>query len=109
MNDDMFIFGMKASAYGGGGDTGKAFPSSDAADFGSGARFVPGEVTLARRRGENVRFVQDCGGQCCWYWELKHGKRIYHFEGLTYDRLGGEPCRNCGNANTSGGAVEKSA
>ena len=59
--NDMGAFGLIANAMGGGGDRGQSFPHSDAEDFTRGVRFVPGEVTLARRRGEVVEFVQKCG------------------------------------------------
>jgi hypothetical protein len=31
-------------------------PASDAQDFRDGARYIPGEVTIARRNGERVTF-----------------------------------------------------
>ncbi len=39
-----------------GGDRGASFPESDVKDLEMGARYIPGEVTLARRRGEKVHF-----------------------------------------------------
>lgn len=73
---DMFAsFGAMISALGGGGDRGNSFPASDAEDLASGARWIPGEVTLARRRGEQVRFDQTTPN---WYWELSEGSRIKH-------------------------------
>ena len=51
-SDPMAGFGALINALGGGGDQGNMFPQSDADDFASGARFVPGEVTLARRAGQ---------------------------------------------------------
>jgi hypothetical protein len=58
MNDNQFMygFGMIANALGGGGDAGQSFPRSDAEDFSNGARYIPGEVTLARRDGKKVVF-----------------------------------------------------
>ena len=52
----MYAFGRIANALGGGGDYGQCFPASDADDLGNGARYIPGEVTMARRRGEKVSF-----------------------------------------------------
>lgn len=54
MSAFMAVFGALANQ--GGGDRGEAFPRSDAEDFKNGARYIPGEVTLARRRGEKVTF-----------------------------------------------------
>jgi hypothetical protein len=56
MSAEMGLFGMLANALGGGGDRGQAFPASDAADFQAGARYIPGEVTMARREGKHVTF-----------------------------------------------------
>ena len=105
-------FGTLINALGGGGDRGNSFPASDADEMMNGARFIPGEVTLARRRGEQVQFVQNCG-MCCWYWEMSDGTRIYHWERGTYESIHranekseGEkagPCPHCGNENTNGG------
>lgn len=47
-----------------------AFPSDDAKDMANGARFIPGDVTLARRVGQPVNFVQACPNSVCWYWEF---------------------------------------
>lgn len=55
-NQFMYAFCMLANALGGGGNKGKAFPEDDAIDFSNGARYIPEEVTLARRRGERVVF-----------------------------------------------------
>lgn len=55
-NDIMYAFGMLANAMGGGGDEGQGFPRSDAEDFSNGARYIPGEVTLARREGKKIVF-----------------------------------------------------
>lgn len=52
----MYAFGMIANAMGGGGDIGQSFPRSDADDFSNGARYIPGEVTIARRKGGKVLF-----------------------------------------------------
>lgn len=112
-------FGLLMSAFGGGGDSGNMFPASDAEDLALGARFIPGEVTMARREGQKVTFNQPCNA-CCWYWEFPDGTRVYHFDQTTYNAIGrvnnpdrwGEegvkagPCPNCGNEHTGGGTVE---
>jgi hypothetical protein len=72
---------------GGDGDRGNMFPASDADDFGKGARFIPSEVTLARRRGEKVMFVQECNNQCCWYWLMEDGIRIYHWNRADFEAI----------------------
>ena len=106
------------------GDTGSAFPRSDAEDMSKGARFVPGEVTLARRAGKKVNFVTICDPNC-WYWEMPDGSRFYHYEPLVYRHIGlanGREeindgnrtyfkdgpghCPRCGNINTRGGVVK---
>lgn len=38
------------------GDSDALFPMSDVSDFNKGARYIPGQVTDARRRGEHVQF-----------------------------------------------------
>lgn len=112
-------FGALISAMGGGGDRGNMFPQSDADDFASGARFVPGEVTLARRRGEKVNFVHTCS-PCCWYWEFEDGTRVYHWDRFTWQYIAeanghteedvkeAGPCPRCGNVHTNGGTVKPS-
>ena len=55
-NQLMYDFGKIINAMGGGGDFCQVFPESDTNDFSNGARYVPGQVTLARRRGEIVTF-----------------------------------------------------
>lgn len=115
---ELGAFGALISAMGGGGDAGNMFPQSDADDLRQGCRFIPGNVTVARRGGQTVRFVNSCG-PCCWYWEFSDGSRIYHYDPLTYASIGrhnhpdawpveGElagPCPNCGNPHTNGGDV----
>lgn len=115
-------FGALVSAFGGGGDAGNPFPASDAQDLAAGARYIPGEVTMARRRGEKVTFFSACGA-CCWYWEFPDGSRVYHLDQGTYNSIGranhpenwGEegvsagPCPNCGNQHTGGGTIEAPA
>lgn len=116
---EMAGFGALISAMSGGGDRGNAFPQSDADDFASGARFIPGEVTLARRRGEKVQFEQNCGNPNCWNWRMPNGQQIYHFDQFAYQQTadangqldengkvkdgGAGPCPRCGNEHTSGG------
>ena len=103
------------------GDTGASFPRSDAEDLSCGARFIPGEVTMARRQGKKVNFVGECSPNC-WYWQMPDGSRIYHYDPVTYTRIGrangrkvvddqygsnfeggAGPCPDCGNEHTSGG------
>lgn len=100
-----------ASLLGGGGDVNRAFPNSDADDMSSGARWIPGDVTLARRRGELVRFVRTCG-RCCWYWEFPAGHRIYHWDSIAnrviverdvHDANGVLCCPGCTNVHINGG------
>ena len=80
-NDDGLFaaFAALANALGGeqGRDRGAMMPQSDVDDFARGARFIPDEVTLARRAGQKVNFVQE-GGQKDWYWELPDGTRVNH-------------------------------
>ena len=117
----MAVFGALISAMGAGGDRGDIFPQSDADDLASGARFIPGEVTMARRRGERVNFVQNCNNSTCWYWEMPDGTRIYHqdrYVWLSIAKANGKwdgegefsgeagPCPNCGNTNTNGGTIK---
>lgn len=124
---ELAAFGFLANALdskGSGGDYGAMFPRSDAEDLSKGARFIPGEVTLARRAGKRVEFVTNCG-QNCWYWKMPDGTRIYHYDPITYDQIGrangrkeikekyhayfeGGPglCPHCGNPHTSGGEVK---
>jgi len=127
--NDMATFGFLINALdsrrGGDGDIGASFPRTDAEDMSKGARFIPGEVTLARRAGKKVNFVTECGPNC-WYWEMHDGTRIYHYDPMTYDQIGTAngrkavedkycdthfedgpgPCPRCGNANTSGGTIK---
>jgi hypothetical protein len=83
---DLADFGSLISAIGGGGDRGNSFPKSDADDIGKGARFIPAEVTYARRAGQVVMFVTNCG-PCCWFWEFPNGKRSYHYDADTYQSI----------------------
>lgn len=89
------------------GNTGTSFPRSDAEDLSRGLRFIPGEVTLARRRGENVEFVQTCGNPCCWYWKFQDNSRTYYWERGAYVANGKDkPCLLCQNPHTKGGHIE---
>jgi hypothetical protein len=125
--DELTLFAFLANAMGGGGDRGQSFPRSDAEDLSRGARFIPGEVTLARRRGEIVTFEQPCDySSCCWYWQFQDGSRSYHWNCLDfvnvarangvelkadeYGTLHGDPgpCPACGNPHMSGERVEYS-
>lgn len=77
--DELSTFGFLAAAMGGGGDRGQSFPQSDADDFGRGARFIPGEITMDRRAGKRVEFVQpDDDKPAEWYWLREDGSRIIH-------------------------------
>lgn len=123
---DLAAFGFLVNAVsrrrgGGDGDRDSVFPRSDAEDLSRGARFIPGDVTLARRDGRKVNFVTNCG-RCCWYWEMPDRSRIYHWERLTYEQIGrangrkadedgnfkegAGPCPNCGNPHTGGGTIK---
>lgn len=117
-----FLVNALDSRESGDGDTGRSFPRSDAEDLSKGVRFIPGEVTMARRAGQKVNFVTECGPNC-WYWGMPDGTRIYYFDRFTYNQIGaangremvnGEfkdgpgPCPRCGNVNTSGGTIKPS-
>ncbi len=125
---EMAAFGFLINALdgrrGGDGDIGSSFPRTDAEDMSRGARFIPGEVTMARRAGKKVCFVTECGPNC-WYWEMLDGTRIYHYDPMTHHSIGtangrkevkGEysthfedgagPCPHCGNPNTNGGTIK---
>ena len=102
--DDLTAFGFLANAIGGGGDKGQSFPQSDAEDLSKGLRFIPGEVTLARRRGERVPFVQNCSNPCCWYWQFPVGGRHYYWERSAWEQIKDEgKCPLCGNTHINGG------
>lgn len=122
-------FGALVNALSGGGDRGNIFPQSDSDELRQGARFIPGGVTDARRRGETVTFTQNCG-PCCWYWEFPDGTRTYHYDPITFREIGVQnngaewaksestssgfdgpagPCPNCGNEHTHGGTVAPAA
>lgn len=95
--------------------------NDDAYDFVKGARYINPDVTLARRYGQLVNFVQKCSCSCCWYWEFmkqatstgkilfEPGQRIYHFSRQEFefirDEHGGK-CPSCGNKHTSGATGE---
>ena len=126
---EIAAFGLLANALdsrkGGDGDIEASFPRTDAKDMSKGARFIPDEVTLARRDGKKVDFVTECGPNC-WYWEMPDGTRIYHYDPITYRQIGtangrkavkdkyGDthfengpgPCPQCGNVNTSGETIK---
>lgn len=53
---DFPTFMAAAALLSGGRNEGAAVPIDDATDVQNGARYIPGEVTLARRRGERVVF-----------------------------------------------------
>lgn len=122
---ELAAFGFLANALdrrkGGDGDTGASFPRSDAEDMSKGARFIPGSVTMARRDGQKVQFVTECGPNC-WYWQLPDGTREYHFDRGAYEHIGNAngrkkakdgyfkdgpgPCPDCSNPHTAGGTIK---
>lgn len=126
-DNPLATFGALLASMGGGVDVGATFPQSDADDLQNGAMFIPGEVTMARRRGEKVTFVTACNPNC-WYWEFKDGTRTYHFDQIMYQEIGiangrswqqnqyGDkkfpdgvgPCPRCGNEHTGGGTFPPS-
>jgi len=101
----LVMFGQLAAGFDGHQDRGATFPQSDADDLAKGARFIPGEVTMARREGRAVRFVQECSNRCCWYWALPNGKRAYHWAEYDYEAIKPGPCPTCGNPHIDGGTV----
>lgn len=119
--DETTMFGFLSNALSGGGDYGQSFPQSDAEDMSRGLRFIPGEVTVARRKGEQVVFTQPCHHRCCWYWQFANGSRTYYWERWDYEQIaeandkvkneegnypeGVGPCPDCGNRHTRGGHV----
>ncbi len=59
-----------------------AFPNSgvplaDADDSMAGATIIPSEVTMARRQGGKVTFVQK-GGKQDWHWVMPDGRKVFH-------------------------------
>lgn len=60
------------------GNTGAIVPQSDLDDvMKSGATWIPGEVTDARRLGKKVEFVH-YGEMGEWYWKMPNGTQIRH-------------------------------
>jgi len=51
---DLLLLGLQLNISSPNGS--KLFPAEDIEDISKGAHYIPGEVTDARRRGENVRF-----------------------------------------------------
>jgi hypothetical protein len=116
-----FLANAMESGQGGDGDRGSTFPRSDAEDLSRGARFIPGEVTVARREGKKVEFHSNCTPNC-WFWLMPDGSRIFHYDSMTYRAIGRENkrtpkddgsfdggpgnCPRCGNPHTSGGTVK---
>jgi len=102
-------------------DKGQGTPYSDVEDMSRGLCFIPGEVTIARRRGEQVSFEQLCSNPCCWYWQFPSGARSYYYERYGYEQVaqangkvknekGNYPdgigaCPICGNIHMRGGYV----
>lgn len=122
--DGIAGFGFLVNALSGGGDRGQSFPQSDAEDLSRGLRFIPGEVTVARREGKRVVFMQPCNHPCCWHWQFDDGSRTYYWERWDYQNIaqangkeknsegnyadGAGPCPDCGNTHTRGGHIKKS-
>ncbi|SRR6266704_3033155 len=122
--DEATMLGFLANAlFDRGNDRGATFPRSDAEDMSRGLRFIPGEVTVARRKGDNVAFVdQHCHHSCCWYWQFPDGSRTYYWERGDYEQIAEAngkvkddegkypdavgPCPDCGNIHTRGGHVK---
>ena len=71
MTKEIITFAAMASLISGGGNEGAVFPIDDATDFANGARYSPGEVTDARRRGERVIFDADAH-----QWRMPDGELI---------------------------------
>lgn len=75
MFDNLGDFGLLVNALSGGGNRGNLFPEDDAIDLRNGANYIPDEVTLARREGKEVVFVQ-VGNETDWYWQMPDGTKI---------------------------------
>lgn len=71
MDDDLRSFLAAACLLGGGGNVNNPVPIDDVTDIDKGARYIPGEVTLARRRGERVMFNPEQHT-----WSLPDGREI---------------------------------
>ena len=52
-----------------------AVPEGDALDFLNGARYIPSEVTDARRNGQKVVFHMVLGEKN-WYWKMPDGTKV---------------------------------
>lgn len=59
MNRELWALGKIMNSMEGGGDRDRSFPQSDVDDLEHGARYIPGEVTLARRTGQKVEYRID--------------------------------------------------
>mgnify|MGYP003393584147 CR=1 FL=1 len=53
---DFGQFATIAALLSGGRNVGAMFPIDDATDIRNGARYIPGDVTMARRAGKRVLF-----------------------------------------------------
>lgn len=122
--NELAVLGFMANALEKKGDRGASFPRSDAEDLSRGLRFIPGEVTVARRRGECVSFTQYCQCKNCWYWQFEDGSRTYYWERWIYESTAlqngieletteygsktGNPgaCPSCGNTHMMGGHIK---
>lgn len=104
--DGLAAFGFLINAMGGGGDRDQSFPHSDAEELSRGCHFIPGEVTMARRRGDKVEFHNDCNNSCCWYWQFPDGTRVYHWDRGDHETMTANGrCSQCGNRHINGGTV----
>jgi hypothetical protein len=56
MDSQLFALLSAASLMGGGGNAGALVPIDDVTDLANGARYIPGDVTDARRAGKRVVF-----------------------------------------------------
>ena len=71
MDKEFLAFASMASILSGGGNRGAIHPVDDATDISKGARYIPGEVTDARRAGQRVIFHEDLH-----QWQMPDGKMI---------------------------------
>jgi len=83
-----------------------------AEDLKLGAQYIPDKVSLAKERGEQVKFIKNCQCPCCWYWLFTDGTRIYHYDPKAYLDLRNNHdycCPHCGNTNIAGQTIPANA
>lgn len=68
-SDKLMAFAAMGALLSGGSNAGAIFPADDASDFANGARYIPGEVTDARRLGQRVVFDAEAH-----QWRLPNGE-----------------------------------